>query len=341
MKVLTIGATGFIGSHVVSQLVMKGHQVALFHRGNDSVDTNEREAIVHIYGNRDNLPDFKAEFERFAPDVVLDLIPYTERQAEETIRVFKGSTQRLVAISSGDVYRNYNGVWGKENHLPDPIPLTENAPLRQKLYPYRDYEGLDFEFKQDYDKILVENIVMNTPELPGTILRLPAVYGAEDRQHRFLPYLQRMFDRRPVILLSEGQASWYWTHGYVENLAAAIALAITDERAMGRIYNIGERETPTQLERLQQLSNLVGWSGEIFILPKEQLPRHLQMNLQWQYHMAIDTNRIREELGYVEPISNAEALRRTIAWERENLTEAENTEQLEHYRAEDEALNGI
>ncbi|NES98419.1 MAG: hypothetical protein F6K32_25225 [Desertifilum sp. SIO1I2] len=44
------------------------------------------------------------------------------------------------------------------------------------------------------------------------------------------------------------------------------------------------------------------------------------MNLQWRYHLAIDTTRFREELGYIEPIAEEEALQRTIAWERENLT---------------------
>lgn len=336
MKILAIGATGFIGLHVVRQLMRQGHQIALFHRGNTTA--SEQESLASFYGTRNELPTFKAEFERFAPDVVLDLIPYTETQAQEVVQVFSRCTQRIVAISSGDVYRNYEGLQGKGNHFPDSVPLTEDAPLRETRYPYRDFEGLDFEFKHDYDKILVERVLMNHSELPATILRLPAVYGASDRQHRFLPYLQRMFDGRPVILLEDKQACWQFTHGYVENVAAAIALAITDNRAAGGIYNLGEPVTPTQLERIQQLGNIVGWSGEIATLPKEELPPHLQMNFQWQYHLVTDTSRIRSELGYVEPIANREALRRTIAWERSNLTESANTEQLNQYFAEDEAF---
>lgn len=324
MKILAIGATGFVGSRVTCQLMKQGHQVALFHRG--STTASELNSIVHFYGIRNQLPNFKAQFEQFAPDVVLDIIPYTEAQAQDIIQVFGGCTQRIVAISSGDVYRNYEGLQGQGKHPPDPVPLTEDAPLRETRYPYRDLEGLDFEFKQDYDKILVEQVLMNQSELSCTILRLPAMYGPADRQHRFLPYLQQMFDQQP-ILLEEEQAQWRFSHGYVENIAAAIALAVTDDRAARRIYNLGEASTPTLLERIQRLGNLVNWHGKIVTLPKDQLPSHLQMNLQWQYHLAIDTTRFREELGYVEPVAEEEALQQTIAWEQENLT-ATNSEQL-------------
>jgi nucleoside-diphosphate-sugar epimerase len=36
---------------------------------------------------------------------------------------------------------------------------------------------------EDYEKILVEREVMGHPRLPGTILRLPTVYGPGDSQH--------------------------------------------------------------------------------------------------------------------------------------------------------------
>lgn len=323
MKILAIGATGFVGSRVTRQLIAQGHEVVLFHRGNTTA--NNLGSIVHFYGTRNQLPNFKTQFEQFAPDVVLDIIPFTEAQAQDIVQVFDGFAQRIVAISSGDVYRNYEGLQGQGKHPPDPVPLTENAPLRETRYPYRDLEGLDFEFKQDYDKILVEQVLMQHPDL-CTILRLPAMYGVGDRQHRFLPYLQQMFDQQP-ILLEEEQARWRFSHGYVENVAAAIALAVTKDCAAGRTYNLGEASTPTLLERIQRLGNLVDWHGEIVTLPKDQLPSHLQMNLQWQYHLAMDTTRFREELGYVEPITEEVTLQQTIAWEQENLT-ATNPESL-------------
>jgi uncharacterized protein YbjT (DUF2867 family) len=51
-----------------------------------------------------------------------------------------------------------------------------------------------------------------------------------------------MDDGRSAILLEKGMASWRWTHGYVEDVAAAVALAVMDERAAGRTYNVGEAD---------------------------------------------------------------------------------------------------
>jgi hypothetical protein len=65
---------------------------------------------------------------------------------------------------------------------------------------------------------LVEQVLLAVADLPVTVLRLPAVYGPGDAQHRLRPYLQRMLDGRPGILLHEGQAAWRWTRGYVRNL---------------------------------------------------------------------------------------------------------------------------
>jgi nucleoside-diphosphate-sugar epimerase len=112
----------------------------------------------------------------------------------------------------------------KSTAQPDAVPLAEDAPLRDTRYPYRG-TGLPFEHADDYEKVLVEQVLLTEPDLPATLLRLPAVYGPGDPQHRLRPYLQRMVDGRPGILLQKEQAAWRWTRGYVGKVAAAIALA--------------------------------------------------------------------------------------------------------------------
>ena len=160
-----------------------------------------------------------------------------------------------------------------------------------------------------------ERIVLGEAELPGTVLRLPAIYGPGDYLHRLWPYLKRMDDGRPFIILPEGFAQWRWTRGYVENVAEAIALAAA-ARTAGRVYNVGEPEAFSELEWAQKIAEAVGWCGRFMILPAERTPAHLGMHGNTAQHWVASTDRIRNELGYREVVSPQESLRRTIEWER-------------------------
>ena len=337
MRVLVIGGTGFISSAVVRQLYQQGHTLIIVHRGQTQAELPT--GIQQVLAKRVQIPDFLQEFKHFAPEVVLDMIPNGEQDAQTVMQTFEGIAQRVVAISSGDVYRAYGRVLGTEPGPVDPVPLTEQAPLREKLYPYRDRgpAGQEHEWMQTYDKILVERAVMNHARLPGTILRLPMVYGPRDNQHRLFPYLKRMDDQRPHIIVEEGSAHWRWSRGYVEHVAAAVVLAVTDPRATGRIYNVSDEPTLTIAQWIRAIGDVAGWHGTILSLPQAQLPEALRSKINASQDLVYNTTRIRQELGYRELVSLAEALNQTIAWQRANPPNAIDTSQFD-YALEDAVL---
>jgi len=320
MHILVIGGTNFMGPLVVRALSEQGHEVTVFHRGQTQTDLPS--GVKEILGNRQSLNMKAVELQRLAPEVVLDMIPFTEQNALEDISIFIGTAHRLVAISSQDVYRAFGRVNGKETGPVENIPITEESALRLNLYPYRG-ETLRNEddpkrWQDDYDKILVERVVMCDANLPGTILRLPMVYGPGDYQHRLFSYLKRMDDKRQAILLDEAEAQWRWTHGYVENVADAIALAVTDQRSAGQIYNVGEPFTFTMAEWVALIGKIAGWQGRVVTVPHGRLPEPLRWDINAEQDIVVDSSRIRRELGYQERVDVEEALRRTVAWERAN-----------------------
>jgi len=333
MRVLVIGGTKFIGPTAVKRLHGLGHDVTVFHRGD--TESSDLPDIAHLHGDRQHLADFTSDFKRLAPDVVLDTVAYTDRDARSVMGAFVGIARRIVVLSSMDVYRAYGRVKGSEPGPPDPVPLTEDAPLRTSLYP----DAADVPDARDYDNILVERAVMGDSALPGTVLRLPAVYGPHDYQHRLFPYLKRMNDRRPAIVLDEQIARWRWTRGYVDNVAVAIAIVVTDERASGRVYNVGEDHALTEAEWVRAIGRAASWEGEVVVVPRDRLP----ISLRWwgdaamEQEWAVDTSRLRAELGYAEVVPHDEALRRTVAWERANLP-ADFPSALFDYAAEDAVL---
>src|SRR5207248_3244955 len=120
-------------------------------------------------------------------------------------------------------------------------------------------------------------------------------------------------------------------------VAAALARAAVSERAAGRVYNVAERPAFSQLEWTRRIGDAAGWGGEIVVLPKERMPEHLRQPGNSVQHWETDSTRIREELGYEEPVSVDEGIRRTIDWIRSHPPEEFNPRDFD-YAAEDAAL---
>jgi nucleoside-diphosphate-sugar epimerase len=340
MRILLIGGNGFIGHFVIAAPKQRGHTLALFQRGTAAVPVG----VEEIRGDRQQLTAKAQELRRFAPDVVIDFLMSSGVQAEELMDIFRGVALRVVMLSSIDVYSAVAISHGLETGPLQEVPLTEESELRRTLHPYspeslRMMRDIFPWVTDDYDKIPAERFVMNDRELPGTVLRLPMVYGPGDRLHRFYPVVKRVDAERRHIIVPETLAAWRAPRGYVENVAAAIALAATDDRAAQRIYNVCEQPSFSELEWAQNIANEMQWTGQFIVLPVERTPAHLLKPGNAAQHWAASSARIRRELGYQEPIAIDEAIRRTIRWERENPPSGSMLAQFD-YAAEDGALAG-
>ena len=322
MRIIVIGGTGFIGAYVVARLAAE-HEVTVVHRGkHPGTLPSSPHRINFMIGDRDRLEGLADQFSRQPrPDVVLDMIAGDQRQALAVVEAFRGVAGRLVTTSSMDVYRAYEIALGLAPGPLEPLPLTEESPLRTALHPYRNRPAgsvpIDW-VTPDYDKILVERVVRSEPLLAATVLRLPMVYGPGDPLHRFHGFVKRMDDGRPTIPIDQAWARWQGPMGYVEDVAAAIALAVTNPAAGGRTYNIAEADALTWADWARAVGQAAGWDGRIVILPREHTPKHLIPPFRAEQHWTASSSRIRNELGYRETVTRAEALTRTVAWERTN-----------------------
>jgi nucleoside-diphosphate-sugar epimerase len=287
LNLLLIGGTGFIGPYVVQQFVDLGHSVTVFHRGEHEAPLPP--AVRHVHHLDASIPvrNFPHELLTPAPDIVIHMNAMGEADARAAAEAFHGQTGRIVWLSSGDVYRAYGRLTRIEQGPPNPELLTEESPLRSVLYPYRHKAKSPGSLEFLYEKILVEQIAFAETSAPAVVLRLPKVYGPTGNADLATVYRFRH------------QPNWRWTHGYVENVAAAVVLAAFHPRATGRIYNVGEEYTPTVAER-------------VAALPESDIAPDLSIDFDFTQDIAYDTARIRAELGYREPVSYEEGLRRTL-----------------------------
>jgi nucleoside-diphosphate-sugar epimerase len=314
MRVLVIGGTNFIGPYVIRELHDQGHALTVYHRGLHEPDLPPEVRHVHHPGAGVPVSYFPAELTDPPPEIVLHMFPVGENDARAVLSHFAPVSERIVAISSGDVYQAYGRLLGTEPGPPDPLPLHEDAPLREVLFPYRSMAAGPADWTYHYEKILAERVLLEGPLLT-TVLRLPAVYGPGDPHHRLRPYIKRMHDGRQVILLEPAQCTWRWSHGYVEDVAHVIATAVHDGRAAGRVYNVGETMVPTLAERVRVVGQMMGWRGRLVPVSRDMLPPHLRSPYEPRQDLIMSTLRIRRELGISDTVPEDEGLRRTIHWE--------------------------
>ena len=336
MKILIIGGSGFIGPFAVRELVKQQHDGTVFHRGLAKPDLPA--SIRRLVGDRNDFGAHRAEFERIAPDVVIDFLLSDDRQAQALMDCMRGLTRRVVAISSQDVYRAYEVLLRKTPGPLQELPITEDSELRTQLHPYdrehlRRSQAAFSWVTEDYDKIPVEKIILGDDRLPGTVLRLPMVYGPGDPLHRFFATVKRMDDGRSAILIQEDLAKFIPPRGYVEDVAAAIALAAVSDRAAGKIYNIATEQNFSELEWARKIGDAIGWHGSLVPVPADKLPEYLRMPVNAEQSWIVSSQRIRDELGFVEPVSLDSGIQRTIQWERANPPEIDP--KMFDYSAED------
>jgi nucleoside-diphosphate-sugar epimerase len=327
-RVLVLGGTGFVGPFIVSHLVDRGDDVTLFHRGHREPSLTE--GAEHVHGEFERLPDYLSDLSRRQPDVVIDVSPGLGKGGHGVLH-FAGIAKRGVVLTSMDVYRAMSVLWGVEDAgAPQPMPVTEDAELRSRPSP-------DLTSDLDFDNLAVEQAVKaRGSDFPVTVLRCPVIYGPLDTQRRLRPYVRRMVDARPAILLDARLARLRMSRGYVENVAQAVVVAASSDQAAGRTYNVGEVDVLTEAEWVRGIAAEFGWDGDVVAAAPEVLPADLRVPLPAQDLFA-DTSRIRRELNYVESVPRPEGLRRAVEWERDQ----QRGEPPPDYTSEDAALRSL
>jgi nucleoside-diphosphate-sugar epimerase len=297
MRIAILGGTQFIGRAITDRLVRDGHELLVIHRGEH--EPADLPLVEHAHVDRHDGEALARVVAPFEAEAAVDVSGMNALAADAALGAF-GSDVKLVAISSGDVYRAYDGLHGEWTS--DPLPLSEDAALRERRF----IDGPDS-----------ENLEMEERYLPrgATVLRLGAVYGEHDYQGRFEFVLRRHRAGRKRIPVGAGQ--FLFSRVYVGDVAAAVSLALAGDHP-GEAFNIVERYTaPYRLFAEQILAAADGSDIELVRVPDDKLPSDLGLTGSLSQHLLMDGAKAREVLGWNESEPSA-ALSRSVRWHLDN-----------------------
>ena len=256
-KVLVTGGAGFIGSHVVEELVRDGQTVTVLDLKAADAAPNlaaVREQIEYVSGDirdaavMDQLCRAHTRIIHLAalvsvPESVADPVTYNATNVDGTLQVFKsaaaGGVTRVVYASSAAVYGDAGTAAVSETDPTDPRSPYAVQKLVNELYA-RYYS--------------------ETTDLETIGLRFFNVYG--DRQDPTSSYSgiitilrQHLLAGTEATIFGDGEQTRDYIH--VSDVARACALALTNGTS-GAVYNVATGHKTSLNELVTQLSAAAG-----------------------------------------------------------------------------------
>ena len=325
-RALVIGGTLFMGRALVDQLLDRGDEVVIMHRGRS---TPFGQRVGEIRCDRNDVGAVQAALEGTRFDVVYDNVYDWERgtTAEQVLASAKAvakGLRRYVFTSSVAVY-HAGGEYTEDVELvppdyPNPYGANKANSERALLALGRDHG------------------------VPVSTLRPAFVFGPHNPIEREAFFWDRLIAGRPIIIPGDGLATMQWV--YSQDVARAAILASEKDAAVGHAYNLASYPAITQLDFVRLLARVAGVDADLVHVPRARIeelgggvltpPFYFGVYLDVP-PITVRSDRARRELG-LEFTSLEDGLRETFRWYEQQQQQQQQQRERPDFSWEDRAL---
>ena len=307
MTYLVTGGAGFIGSHLVEELVRRGETV----RVADSLVTGRRENLAgagdvdFLEGDLGDPAMAREAVEGMTYVLHQAAIPSVPRSVRDPLTSHRASVDAtlhllLAARDAGVrrvVYAASSSAYGDTPTLPkvETMPAAPRSP-----YALQKFIG------EEYARLFTSLYGLETVSI-----RYFNVFGP--RQDPGSPYsgvisrfITALLEGQRPVIYGDGEQTRDFT--YVDNVVDGVLKACTADGASGEVVNVAIGERVSLRELLSHLCAIVGVDLEPIFAPARD--GDVRDSLA-------DITHARELLGYEPTVGLAEGLRRTVEWYRQ------------------------
>jgi len=306
-RVLVTGGAGFVGSNLVKQLLSEGAIVTVL----DDLFT----------GRLENLPKDGFEFvhgsvcdvaliDKVVPehDLILhaaarNIVVSTRNPREDYETNIGGTLNVLMAAKANPdrvkrvLYTSSTSVYGNPRYL----PINEDDRL-SLLTPYA------------VSKLGGENYCMAFFEqygLPTAAVRYSNIFGpGQDPANPYCgvvaKFIEALFAGRAPVIHGDGEQTRDFT--FIDDAVSATLLAMTSERALGEVFNVGTGVETNVNGLVAKLIRIVG----VEVTPEHRDRRDVD-NIR---RRVVNIEKTRRTLRWVPEVTLERGLMRTVEWQR-------------------------
>jgi UDP-glucose 4-epimerase len=297
-RCLIVGANGFIGSHLVDELVARGHDVTAFDRFSAPRPSFTAEGVRLIAGDFMNHADIADAL--VGQEYVFHFLSTTTPASAEDdptvdVRTNIASSIDLFALCvDAGVSRVYFASTGGAIYGDQPNTVLDEKALPQPVSPYAigklAIEGYLRYFERKYG-------------LASVVFRISNPYGPRQHPHKVqgvIPIFLRSIEKgMPVTVYGDG--SMVRDYIYVTDAVRMIA-DVVDSVPRHGVYNIGSGEGATVGDVLATVRSVTGVSPEVVVAP---IPPTFVASA------VLSVARFRAEFGEIEGVHLSEGVEMT------------------------------
>ena len=314
MRVLITGGAGFVGSHLSEALLERGDDVFIL----DNLSTGSIDNVVHLKGN----PRFHYTIDTVSNEPVLaelidrcDIVVHlaaavgvkliveqpvhtieTNVHGTEVVLKHANKKKKLVLIAST------SEVYGKSAD----VPFREDAdlvlgPTVKHRWAYACSKMIDEFLALAYWK---------ERKLPVIVVRLFNTVGPRQtgQYGMVIPnFVRQALAGQPITVFGDGRQSRSFT--YVGDVVKAMVALIDEPRAVGQVFNIGNRNEITIGDLAAKVKQMTGSNSDIVTIPYEKA---YEAGFEDMPRRVPDISRIQALVGYEPRVELDETLTRVI-----------------------------
>jgi UDP-glucose 4-epimerase len=270
--VLVTGGAGFIGSHVVDELLGMGCQVVVLDDLSGGFRENVNKGATFLEGSICDEKVVKAIFDQYHFDYVFHLAAYAAEGLSHFIKRFNydnnlmGSVNLINASINHDikcfVFTSSIAVYGKNQ-----------VPMREDMTPIpEDSYGIA--------KLAVEQELKICREMFGLnyiIFRPHNVYGERqnigDRYRNVIGiFMNQIMQDKPLTIFGDGEQTRAFS--YIKDVSPIIARSIVREEAYNEIFNVGADSVYTVNEVARKVCEMMGVEAKLRYLDERNEVKH-------------------------------------------------------------------